>query len=73
MPVRCDLEKVMKAKGISQAELAKATGLRATEVWRYAKGKVEPNVLRALLIARHLGVEVSSIWVWTAPSRRRDL
>lgn len=48
--------------GMKQTELAEKVGSANGDIYKYATGKVYPGVIKALKIARALGVSVEDIW-----------
>lgn len=55
------LAALLKERGMSQKELAKAAGLTPTAVSRYVNGEREPRALTVAALAEVLGVKPSDI------------
>lgn len=55
------LAALLKERGMSQKELAKAAGLTPAAVSRYVNGEREPRALTAAALAEVLGVKPSDI------------
>lgn len=64
------ISEVLKELGISQAELAKRSGVSPATISRYIGGEREnPRVLEAAAIARALGVSLAWLYDATGPKR----
>jgi transcriptional regulator with XRE-family HTH domain len=56
------IRELLEAKGITNTELARRTGVKRAQVWRWLEGKQSAaNKLPA--IAKALGVEIVDLWV----------
>ena len=56
------LVKLMKERGMSGADLARATGLSAAAVSDYMRGKKEPRGKQSAVLARALHVSMDTLW-----------
>ena len=52
-----------KKSGKTQAQVAKEIGIAETAYQRYEQGKVIPNVLMAIKIAKSLNTSVENLWL----------
>ena len=65
------LNRIMKEKGITQAELEKMTKIGRSSLSQYMNGKHEPSATRKSIIADALGVEVSELDADTADTAEK--
>ncbi len=69
MEVRNRLKELRARHGLTQEALAKAIGVSRQTIIAMEKGRYNPSVQVALLLARVLGEPVESIfWLETSPS-----
>ena len=54
--------------GKTQAQVAKEIGMIKTAYQRYEQGKVLPNVVTAIKIAKALNTTVEDLWGYTNPT-----
>lgn len=52
-----------KKSGKTQAQVAKEIGIAENAYQRYEQGKVIPNVLMAIKIAKSLNTSVENLWL----------
>ena len=52
-----------KQSGKTQEQVAKEIGIAKTAYQRYEQGKVVPNVLMAIKIAKSLNTSVENLWL----------
>lgn len=62
MKLICHINDILKDRGITQAELARRTGLTVAAVSLLASGKRSGNLISAIKIANELGLSLSEIW-----------
>ena len=55
------IKEFRKAKGMTQADLAKAAGITSVAICRYEKEHRKPNIFIAVKIANALGVTVEEL------------
>ena len=60
----------MHAANMSQAEVAKATGMSHSTISRYLSGKMEPKQKAISLLARALNVTEMWLWGYDVPQER---
>ncbi len=52
------LNKIMKEKGVNQAQLCKLSGIATSAMSHYVRGETEPSFSKVIAISRALGVSV---------------
>lgn len=55
------LDALAAKRGWSRNDVAKATGINATTLWRWMVGETEPSLVGAVLIAESLNAKVSDL------------
>lgn len=55
------LKSLLEEKGMTQAELARRTGLTEASVSRYIKGERTPRILQAYRMALIIGVDMNTL------------
>ena len=55
------LSKLMKDRGLSQAQLCKISGIATSAMSHYVRGETEPSFTKAILIAKALGCSVDEL------------
>lgn len=65
MPARTDIGRQMvkhrKLRGMSQAELARMSGVAREDICRYEAGQKDPSLRNTLKIAKALGVTLDAL------------
>ena len=64
------IKEAMHAANMSQAEVAKATGMSHSTISRYLSGKMEPKQKAISLLARALNVTEMWLWGYDVPQER---
>ena len=64
------IKEAMHAANISQADVAKATGMSHSTISRYLSGKMEPKQKAISLLARALNVTEMWLWGYDVPQER---
>ena len=64
------IKEAMHAANISQADVAKATGMSHSTISRYLSGKMEPKQKAIGLLARALNVTEMWLWGYDVPQER---
>ncbi len=55
------LSKLMKERGLTQAQLCKLSGIATSAMSHYVRGETEPSFTKAILIANALGCSVDEL------------
>lgn len=64
------IREAMHAAGMSQADLAKASGLPKSSISRYLTGRIEPKQKAIAQLAKALDVTEMWLWGYDAPQER---
>ena len=71
--IRCDVKKYRRRRGLSQADLARVTGLGRQAIYDMESGRYLPNTAVALRLARVLGCPVEMLFREEAPAEFQSL
>lgn len=58
------LEKIRKARGLRQEELARALSVSRQTISSLEKGRYNPSILLAFKIARYFGLTIEEIFIY---------
>lgn len=59
--MRLNIQKLRKARGMSQMELAKKTGVSRPSIAAYETGRFEPGLYNAWRIAKAFGIKIEEL------------
>lgn len=68
---RCLLKKLLRARGISQRDLADRAGMSESQVSQYATNKQVMNLDTAKTIAAAIGCHIDDLYEWIKVPRRQ--